>query len=407
MSSMIPTLRQLLALSFTALIVLSGCSGSATPGADLPTNTLAPLVTLTPRFTATPQATRTPPPTSTFTPSVTPIPPTLTNTFTPTVPPPVIGIITSLNTVNVRRGPAASFPAFVALTPGTGVEVLGQNPEGTWLNIKMDDGQEGWVFRELVRIESQVPIPTFTPSADGTAVAQGTTLPTAVVGGALVSATPQAATPTLAATLTPSVTANLPVIDLTAINLTATALAFGRPTSAASPTPPSAQNTPQPVGTGTASPAAVTNTVSAPTVTPAPGTATVQQGVDVLAYCDNPLYGVRAPQNLAAGSTLDVWWGWYAKTEDQVRQHVAAAVYEVRVNGVLLENWRQFARPIRLEGDGNYHIYWFVPSAALPAGQTVITYKVSWTQAITDGYASFGPGTGIPTQEGSCTFTVR
>jgi len=406
-SSMRPTLRPQLALFFAALITLSGCNGNATPIAALPTNTLAPLVTLTPRFTATPQATRTPPPTSTFTPSVTPIPPTLTNTFTPTVPPPVIGIITSLNTVNVRRGPAASFPAFVALTPGTGVEVLGQNPEGTWLNIKMDDGQEGWVFRELVRIESgDAPIPTFTPSVESTAVADGTSLPTAVVGGGVVSPTPQAATPTLAATLTPSATANLPVIDLTAINLTATALAFGRPTSTASPTPPATQETPQAVSTGE-TPPAVTNTASAPTITPAAGTATVQQGVDALAYCDNPIYGVRAPQNLAAGSTLDVWWGWYAKTEDQVRQHVAAAVYEVRVNGVLLENWRQFARPIRLEGDGNYHIYWFVPSAALPAGQTVITYKVSWTQAITDGYASFGPNTGIPTQEGTCTFTVR
>ncbi len=394
-SSMRPTLRPLLTLLFGALIPLSGCSGNATPIAALPTNTLAPLVTLTPRFTATPQATRTPPPTSTFTPSVTPIPPTLTNTFTPTVPPPVIGIITSMNTVNVRRGPAASFPAFVALTPGTGVEVLGQNPEGTWLNIKMEDGQEGWVFRELVRIQSQAPIPTFTPSVDLTA--SGTSLPTAVVGGGVVSPTPQAATPTLAATLTPSATANLPVIDLTAINLTATALAFGRPTSTASPIP-------QAVSSVVASPAV---TVATPTVTPAAGTATVQQGVDVLAYCDNPIYGVRAPQNLAAGSTLDVWWGWYAKTEEQVRQHVDAAIYEVRVNGVLLENWRQYAQPIRLESDGNYHIYWFVPSGALPSGQTVITYKVSWKQAITDGYAAFGPGTGIPTQEGTCTFTVR
>lgn len=405
MSSMVKRIYTfILPAALAVLILLSGCSGSTTPAAVLPTNTLAPLVTLTPRFTATPQVTRTPPPTSTFTPSVTPIPPTPSNTFTPTIPPPIIGIITSLNTVNVRSGPAASFPAFVALTPGTGVEVIGQNAEGTWLNVKLDDGQEGWVFRELVRIEATAaPFPTLTPESGTENATEGTSLPTAVIGGSIVTPTLSAATatPPGTAAATAGATINLPVIDLTAIHSTATALAAGLPTS----TPGTPRAVP-PTATTSTGGSAVPPTAQ-PTLTAAPGTATVQQGVDVLAYCNNPAYGVRPPQNLAAGSTIDVYWGWFAKTEQQVRDHVDAAIYEVRVNGELLQNWRQYSRPTRLESDNNYHIYWYVPSGPFEAGQVTITYRVTWREAISDGYASFGPETNIPSQEGSCTFVVK
>jgi hypothetical protein len=32
---------------------------------------------------------------------------------------------------------------------------------------------------------------------------------------------------------------------------------------------------------------------------------------------------------------------------------------------------------------------------------------VTWNEAISDGYESFGPGTSNPFQTGSCNFTVR
>lgn len=402
--------RTLFAL-LAAVIVFTGCT-TGTEVQVLPTNTLAPLVTLTPRFTATLVVTRTPFPTFTFTPSITPIPPTPTNTYTPSPEPPVIGIITSMQTVNVRRGPGESFAAFVALTPGTGVTVLGENPEGTWLNIRMEDNQEGWISARLVRIEpTAAPFPSVTPSPDFTAQALGTPLqPTALIGGAATptplqappTATTQptaaAAVPTSSPTNPPTATTaaatrnpNLPVIDLTAINATGTALAAGLPTT--TPTTASAQAT----APGTAGP---------PTITPAPGTATIQFGVDVLAECDNPFKGGR-PNNLAAGSTIDIWWSWYARTRAQIDSHLNAVTYEVRLNGTLVENWRQYAIPVRLEDDGNYHIYWYVRTDPLPAGENRITYRATWSTSITDGYDSFGPGTGNAVLEGSCTFNVR
>lgn len=387
-------LTRLLLLTTACAVLITACADTtATEVAVLPTNTLAPLVTLTPRQTATPFLTRTPPPTFTYTPSITPIPPTATHTFTPSPVPPIIGIITSLETVNVRRGPGVSFPAFVALTPGTGVEVLGTNPEGTWLNVRLEDGGEGWVSAGLVRIPpTPTPILLVTGSADAAATAAG--LPTAVVGGGVITPTLPAATATPpgapTATVPASATPNLPIIDTTAINLTATAISAG--VNTATPTSQATGGGSAPATTISASPAA---------------TGVVRRNVDVLAYCDDRSFRTPPPDNLAAGSTINVFWGWFARTEDQIRQHRNAVVYEVRLNGQLLENWEQYARPVRLEADGNYHVYWFYPSPPLSAGVNRITYRVSWTSPITDGYQSFGPGTNTPFEEGSCTFTVR
>lgn len=393
---------------FMLFLALTGCGSGEQAVAELPpTETLSPLITLTPRVTATPQISRTPLPTFTFTPSETPIPPTPSNTFTPTEIPPILGIISSLQSVNVRTGPSASSPAFEALDAGTRVEILGENPEGTWLNVELEDGRQGWVSAALVFIEaSPTPFPSLTPSPDFTALALGTVLPTAVFGGGTVTATPPrsivtvtpvsevSATEETPVTAQPGSTVDLPVINTTAVFQTATALAGG--VSLITPTP--AQ-----IGGSTAT----TDAPGSPVPTVPAGTGTVQNGVDVLAYCDNPVFARPAPTNLAAGSTIDVFWGWFAKTRDQLQQHRENAIYEVRVNGKLLTNWDQYASSVREESDGNYHIYWYVPSEPLPAGQNKITYSLTWRNQITDGYDVFGPGTNNLSETGSCTFTVR
>ncbi|MBL8156363.1 MAG: SH3 domain-containing protein, partial [Anaerolineae bacterium] len=136
------------------------------------TDTLAPIVSMTPRFTATPVPSRTPLPTFTLTPSNTPLSPTPSNTPTPTATPPITGIVASLQTVNVRQGPGTEFDSIIALTPGTGVMILGQNEDGRWLNIRLDDGREGWISAALLRINpTPTLIPTATPSPDLTALA--------------------------------------------------------------------------------------------------------------------------------------------------------------------------------------------------------------------------------------------
>lgn len=394
------------------MLALTACTTGtgAEQSAGVPTDTLAPLVTLTPRFTATPVPSRTPLPTFTLTPSETPISPTPSNTPTASPTPVQTGIVASLETVNVRQGPSVSSSAIVALTPGTGVQVLATSPDGKWFNIRMEDGREGWIAAALVRLNPMpTAFPTATPSPDLTALAEGTLLPTAVLGGGTITPTPprSVVTPTevgsaSAATDTPSGEATLPplpVIDVDAIQQTATALAL--PTITPSFTP---------LGADTATPeipfVGVTFTPSAGNVG-SEGSSGSQSGVDVLAYCDNKVFGRPAPTTLLAGATIDVFWSWYVKDRELMQQHLDNVVYDVKLDGKPLDNWREFTSSIRQGNDGNYYVFWYVPAGPLAAGPHSITYNVSWNTQITDGYDVFGPGTNRPSESGSCTFTVR
>jgi hypothetical protein len=390
-----------------AALVLSACG--AGPGQPPPpTATLAPIVSQTPRFTATPVPSRTPLPTATETASTTPVPPTPSNTFTPSPTPPVVGSIASASDVNVREGPDVSFGAIEALPPGTGVLILGVSGDARWLNIRMDDGDEGWVSAALVRIQpSPTPLPSLTPTLNRTAQALGTAYPTALIGGQPVTPTPPRAVLTLTpedlltqAAGTPA-TAALP--NLAAIEQTATALVgLGVPiltTREPSPAVPLGGPTGGPFTT------AQPGTGGAPGTAPA-GTATTQRGVGVPALCDLASVGGR-PRGLAAGSTIAVFWRWYAATPELLAEHVSAVEYDVRLDGVRIDNWRESVSGVRDDGSGQVYREWYVPIAQpLQAGEHVITYRATWSRAISDGFMQFGPGTGTPEEVGSCTFTV-
>ncbi len=385
-------------------LILSGCSGEAAE-APLATATLAPNVSRTPRFTATPIPSRTPLPTATFTASSTVIPPTPSDTPTPSATPPILGSVNSLQSINVREGPGTNFSAIVALRPATKVEILGRNNDGTWLNIRMEDGDEGWVSANLIRLQATpTPLPTLTPSPNMTALAQGTPLPTALFGGGTITPTPPrsisvGSSPTpVEENANPATVEGLQLPNMEAINATATGLAgggliplidTGNATSSA------------PVGGPTGGPIV---TPSA-TLSPVPGSVSTQRGVDVLAYCDDRSLGAPPPSNLAAGSTIDVFWNWFAKTRQQVEDHLSAATYEVRLDGHSL-NYEPYQGSIQQE-NGLYVVYWFVPSDPLEAGQHTISYHVTWSRSIFDGFQNFGPGTNNAEQTGSCTFDVR
>lgn len=386
------------------LLLLTSCSTDTTSEDAPPTLTLAPNVSRTPRFTATPIPSRTPLPSATFTPSETTIPPTPSNTPTMTVTPPILGSVNSLQSINVREGPGVSFAAIVALRPATRVEILGRNNDGTWLNIRMEDGSEGWVLANLIRIQpTATPFPTLTSSPDLTEIALGTTLPTALFGGGTITPTPprslsEGATPTpVLENANPATVQGLQLPNLEAINETATALAGGGFIPQVS-----AQPGEQPLGGPTGGPIMSPS----PTLSPVPGSISTQQGVDVLAYCDDRSFGSPPPTNLAAGSTVDVFWIWLAATRQQILDHVNAASYTVQLDGTPLD-YREFQGRIRQDGSGQWMVDWYVRTEPLASGAHTITYRVTWSAAISDGVKSYGPGTGTLEETGSCTFNVR
>lgn len=412
-----------LILSFACIagvvLVLSACN---TPSDETvlelpPTATLQPVVSQTPRVTATPEPTRTPLPTFTFTPTETLVPPTETLSPTPTLTPTVVGIVRAVQPINVREGPGTNFDILTALPAGTGVQIIGQNGDGSWLNIRMDDGREGWMSAQFIRVEpSSTPFPTRTPSPDLTALALGTPLPTAILGGGSVTPTPpeqvRTSTPpdaestaeAEAETTADSVLPGVPVINNDSVNQTATALAGGLV-----PPDDEAESTDEADGDRviTVVPQDVTpGAEQTERVAPTP-TVDIEavDGVDVFAFCDDPSYGDLQPPVLREGLFIDIWWGWFASTEQQVQDHIDAASYEIRVNGELLEDINDYVTEIR-PASSQYVAYWYVPYGPLVSGEYEITYVVTWDRAITDGAEFFGPGTDIPFEQETCSFTV-
>jgi hypothetical protein len=133
--------------------------------------------------------------------------------------------------------------------------------------------------------------------------------------------------------------------------------------------------------------------------------AVVRNGVDVLAYCDDPAFDAAPPDNLKAGSTVDVYWIWYASEEQYIQEQLDNANYDVRVNGNRLTNLRQYRQPIQEVGN-DYAVSWYAPIGPLAAGEYEVTYRVSWDARTFDGYQFYGPGTNTLEETGTCTFTV-
>ncbi len=103
-----------------------------------------------------------------------PIVDTATATPAPTATPDFARATVNVNSLNVRRGPGTNFsPPIGTLREGDAVDVIGQNPGGTWYKIAFEGG-EGWIFAELTNTEGNVasapvdigpptPLPTNTP----------------------------------------------------------------------------------------------------------------------------------------------------------------------------------------------------------------------------------------------------
>jgi hypothetical protein len=120
----------------------------AASAVDTPTVEAA-AVAQTPEQVEQPTATAEPPtPTATpDPPTPTPEPPTPTPTATPEPKPEVV---VSNPRVNVRSGPAASFPVLGQVLQGQRLEIVGRDEDGLWWQICCFEGQTGWLADEVV-----------------------------------------------------------------------------------------------------------------------------------------------------------------------------------------------------------------------------------------------------------------
>ena len=380
--------------ALVAALALSACTLSDL-GAPAATATLPPL----PSATTAPSATPGPPsPTSTATDTATPAPTetstaTATATATPTAtstptPFPVANVI-SQRRVNVRAGPGIGHAVIGSLAPDESVRVLSQDESPNWYRVRLDDGAEGWVSASLLEIVDRPPL------ASGAAAV--------LEAAARVVGTPIAAEASpdeLAALATAEERSDsgLTIVDVASISSTATAL-FADVAVTAEDTAESDESA-----------FALTITFATPTAPSEPTSAgppaPARTGVDVFAFCDNPVYGLPAPSNLGVGSSIEIFWAWFATSDEYLRQHISNASHELRVNSAQIVNVDQY-RGASIRRGRDHVVYWYVPYGPLEAGNYRITYRVTWRRAISDGYKSFGPGTATEFEEESCSFVVR
>jgi len=264
-----------------------------------------------------------------------------------------------------------------SLAPESGVQVIGANDEGDWYQIRREDGDEGWVSGALLRIE-EPPVPS---AAEAQRISQETRIVVDLGDSDGAEAEGDGV-----------LVINVPIADVDAMRLTATELVGADLTA-----------------TATGAPTQRAESTSAPTTEPlsaAGPPTTPRQNVNVFAFCNDPVFGIDAPTDLSAGSTIKIFWAWFASTERYLRQHITNATHELRVNGALIENVDVYRLNPSRSGD-QYVVYWYVPFGPLEAGSHYITYRVTWRNPISDGYASYGAGTSTEFEEESCNFVVR
>lgn len=129
----------------------------------------------------------------------------------------------------------------------------------------------------------------------------------------------------------------------------------------------------------------------------------------IFAECDQ--FAGAHPGRLFDTDPLLVFWSWYAKTAQQVRDHLATAQYDVviEINGAPAQYFQSVnVSPVARREDGNFWAFYTVNMGnGWPPGLYRINYRVTWSQPISDGYASFGPGTENEVLTGHCIFNIE
>lgn len=89
--------------------------------------------------------------------------------------------VAAVNTawLNVRVGPGANYERITSLPRGTYVTMLARNSTSTWVWVRLDSGQQGWMYAPYLTTDYNVP--SLPPYETGVPEEGGNGLPTAIV----------------------------------------------------------------------------------------------------------------------------------------------------------------------------------------------------------------------------------
>ena len=132
-----------------------------------------------------------------------------------------------------------------------------------------------------------------------------------------------------------------------------------------------------------------------------PNGASILSQQNILAYCDNTR---DSPITYQQNTRLGIVWSWFAREESLILDHIRYAKYVVRIDNQPLYHW-VFVTQIRRDSVNNNDptVYYYAPiGTALSTRLHEVSYQLSWSRPIRDGYESFGEGTANPTNEEQC-----
>lgn len=124
---------------------------------------------------------------------------------------------------------------------------------------------------------------------------------------------------------------------------------------------------------------------------------------EIFAECDQ-YREISDPGILYDNDHIMIFWSWFARTEEQIQQHLDNAVYEVKFQTAPLQN--VLVSPVQKLG-ANYWVFYTAQVGNLSPGRYGVEFKLSWTQPIDDGYDDYGPGTENERFNSTCTFEIQ
>ncbi len=125
-----------------------------------------------------------------------------------------------------------------------------------------------------------------------------------------------------------------------------------------------------------------------------------QPGV-IFAECDQ--YPAADPGRLYDDDNIVIFWSWFAKTPEEVQDHIDNAIYNVRFMNAPLVPVQ--VSPIQELGS-NYWVFYTVPVGNLSPGNYGVDFSLQWASQISDGYEKFGPDTLNDRFHSTCTFNI-
>ncbi len=121
----------------------------------------------------------------------------------------------------------------------------------------------------------------------------------------------------------------------------------------------------------------------------------------IFAECD--AYPLAEPGIIYDTDDVTVYWSWFAKTKDDMQQHLDNALYSVTLNTAQLPMTTR-SEPVLRNGD--YWVFYTARIGHLRPGHYEVGALVQWSNPITDGYSDFGPGTSNTRESGICNFDI-